>query len=144
MNTRHNVAISVAIYTLLTILPINATQLHGGVSTVWGRTGIQTEVSFRHKTITKVYSHSPAGWAGLKKGDKIVLVNGYVASPKDEAEIRGLPNTLVTIVVERGHGKDKKTLLFTLLRVDPKEVYDYGSKKDPVQGVLRTKQLKKH
>lgn len=68
-------------------------QLHGSVSNTKGRIGIREDWDRR---ITRIYNLSPAAKAGLKIGDKIVMVDG-----RKGAEIVGPPEEIVHIRIQR-------------------------------------------
>jgi len=75
-----------------------------------GGIGVNIEVSQNFITINEIAPGLPADEAGLKKGDKIIAINGIDCSTMREGEgllrLRGPVNSKVTLTISRGDNEE--------------------------------------
>ena len=75
-----------------------------------GGIGVNIEVSQNFITINEIAPGLPADEAGLKKGDKIIAINGINCSAMREGEgllrLRGPINSKVTLTISRGENEE--------------------------------------
>lgn len=74
------------------VLPVEARTITGGVSNERGYIGVKT----CDRVVERVWLDSPAWHAGIRKGDKIVLVDGAA-----KREIIGEPYEVVHLCIHR-------------------------------------------
>lgn len=77
--------------------------------------GLYYELRTSDVAVTRVVRHSPAAWAGLRAGDRIVSIQGRRVQTMDEGEAQSLINahsrTGLQLQVQRSEGPVRKVLL---------------------------------
>ena len=99
---------------------IAATGEYGGI-------GVVTRYKNNSLTIRELLKNSPAEKAGIKPGDKILKINDIEVKDFDEsgvaALLNGLPNTKVTLQVERQNKKMEISVIREKITVNPVPYY---------------------
>lgn len=98
-----------------------AATLHAKVTNQIGMIGVR--IASLSKTISKVYPNSPAYYAGLKKGDKVLKIDDKHTNID---YIDGEPYTYVQLTVRRG----KENLTFDVYRREKDDVFICKEKKE--------------
>lgn len=99
---------------------IAATGEYGGI-------GVVTRYKNKNLTIRELLKNSPAEKAGIKPGDKILKINDIEVKDFDEtgvaALLNGLPNTKVTLQIERQNKKMELSVVREKIIVNPVPYY---------------------
>lgn len=100
----------------------------------YGGIGSLIRAGENYAIIAEPYEGSPSAKAGLKAGDEIISVDGFVTKGKPLSEVseklKGIPGTDINIVVRHAGDKEEKKIKITREQIHISNVAYYGVVKD--------------